>query len=803
MNQRIEKLRKNILVTPEVCVERGRLITNSYEETEGMPTIIRRAKALEKILENMTIYIQPNELIVGNQASKPRAAPLFPEFGIDFIRDELDSFAQRPYDKFSISEESKREIREIITYWKGKTHCDRVRSLYDIVIPPEVREAWDPARFEINEVIKNRSHTDTGDGHTTPNYARVLEKGVNGITKDIEASLSVLSPLNPQDLSKITFLNAALIVCKAAIKFAQRYSKLARKLAAAEEDSESKAELMKIADICSLLPANSANTFWEALQSLWFAHLIVQIESNGHAIGFGRVDQYLYPYYKRDIKEGKITKDQALELIECFFLKSCEPNKLRPWSYTRFISGYPMFQDIILGGQTPDGKDATNELTYLFLEATGELRLHQPTTIIRVHQGTPEELLVKACETLERHSNLPAFFNDAVIIPGLLSMFARSGIDMSIEDARNYVLVGCGEAIIPGKSIPVTGGATHVNLLKILELTLNNGVNPNNDIQPCPGGGDLTTFASFSDIMRAFKRQLEFYLKLCPLLDNITAMTYAELTPTPFLSSLIDYRIEIGKDVTQGSGPNYTVSHILVHGGPVNVGNSLAALRKLVFEEKMISSSELKHALDNNFKGDEKIRQMLLNRGPKYGNDDDYVDSLVKEVLDLVYHELKKYKTVRGIYAPCTQSISANVPFGEYVGATPDGRKATEPLADNVSPHPGTDTNGPTAVIKSAAKINHEYYLHANILNLKFHPLTVRGENGYGNLAALIETYFDLGGFQVQFNIVSPDVLREAQKYPEKCRDLIVKVAGYSAQFVLLDKKLQDQIIIRTEHAFK
>ncbi|MFC1915554.1 glycyl radical protein [Chloroflexota bacterium] len=805
MRKRIEQLKNKIFITPEICVERSCLITDAYKETEGMPTVLRRAKALRKILEEMTIYIKNNELIVGNMASKPRAAPLFPEFGVEFIRAELDSFAQRPHDKFLVSKENKKKTEEIISYWEGKTNCDRVRSLYEVVLPSEFKEGWDPARFQTsNEVIKSRAHADNGEGHVIPNYERLFKSGFNGIIRDIEVSLGKLNPANPQDLRRKIFLEAALIVCKAAIKFAQRYSDLARKLAA--EEPERGVELRAIAEICSLVPANPARTFWEALQSLWFVHLIIQIESNGHAIGFGRLDQLLYPYYERDIRDGRRTREQALELIECLFIKSCEPNKLRPWEYTRRLSGYPMYQDVNLGGQTRDGKDATNELTYLFLEATEELRLHQPTINVRVHQGTPEELLVRACETLARHGNLPAFYSDAVIIPGLLKVFRRGGINMSIEDARDYAIVGCGEPVIPGKSLPIAGRNSHVNLSKILELALNNGVDPTTGIQLCPGDGDLTTFASFGDIMKAFKRQLECYLRFCPVLDNASAVIYEELIPTPFISSLIDYRIEIGKDVTEGDdGLNYTVMHIGLQGGPVNVANSLAALKKLVFEERKISGSELKSVLDNNFSGDgEKIRQMLLNRAPKYGNDNDYVDLLMKEILDWGYQEIKKYKTLRGVYAPHTQSLSANVDFGECVRATPDGRKATEPLADNISPYPGTDANGPTAVVKSAAKMDHEAFIDGNILNLKFHPLTIRGENGCRNLAALIRTYCcGLGGFQVQFNILSADVLREAMKHTQKYQDLIVKVAGYSAQFVLLDKKLQEQIISRTEHVFK
>lgn len=797
--RRIQKLRSKVISTiPEICVERARLITEAYRETEELPMIIRRAKALEKILEEMTIYIGPGELIVGNQASKVRAAPIFSEFSIDWIEEELDEFSKRPQEKFLISEEAKGQLKEVLGYWKGKTHCDRVNSLISLSLPDTLFKAWDPQTGSLNQVIAKRQRIFDGDGHIIANYEKVLRKGLNGIIEEVQEELNSLDLTKPETLQKILFLQAAGISCRATIKFANRFAKEARRLANKEKSSMRRAELKKIAQMCEWVPANPARTFWEALQSYWLVHLIIQIESNGHSISFGRFDQYLYPFYKKDIDERKITRDEALELTECFWIKSNEIIKLRPWCCTRWFSGYPMYQALTIGGQAPDGRDSTNELSYLCLEATAEVKLPQPTVVVAVHSGTPKEFLLKCCETLVRHGGgLPTFFNGEVIVPLL------TNIGVSLKDARNWAIVGCAESVVPAKFVPLTGADCQFNLLKILELALNNGVNPATGLQLCPENGDLTTFSSFNDVKEAYKKQVEFYVSLAPLLDTVTAQTYAELTPTPFLSTLIDFRIKIGRDVSEGGGPNYVSSNTLGH-GIINVGNALAAIKKLVFEEKLITLSELKDALDANFeeRRGEEIRQMLINKALKYGNDNDYVDLITTEVSDYVLNVLERYTPIRGgKYGYSLQTISANIPQGELVGATPDGRKAGEALADNISAFPGTDIEGPTGVLKSAAKFDHESIVAGTILNLKFHPTAVKGEDKLRKLAELIRTYFvDLKGLQVQFNIVFADTLRDAQENPDKYRGLMVKVAGYSAFFTTLDKKVQDQIMTRTEH---
>jgi len=798
MTERTQRLRENLIAkTPSICLDRALLMTEAYRDTEVLPFVMRRAKAFERILGGMTICIRPDEPIVGNQASELRAAPLFPEFSIDWIEKEIDEFPQRPFDLFLVPQGAKEKLREAFDYWKGKTHSDRVVYLTSMMLPDEFKKAWQRETFRINQVICNQVRRDSGDGHVIVNYEKVIRRGLNGIIREAQEALERLNPREPESIEKKLFLEAAIVTLKAAGAFARRYAMLAKELTKKERDAARRAELATIAGVCERVPAHPARNFWEALQAYWFTHLLLQIESNGHSVSFGRFDQILNPYFKKDAREGKITREKALELIECFFVKASELNKVRPWNETRFKGGYPMFQALTIGGQTRDGLDATNELTRLVLEATANMRLPQPTVALRIHSKTPEELLVEACEAMVRHGGgLPSFFNDEVLIPAL----QNTGV--GLEDARDYAIMGCAEAVIPGKSLSTNGGGCYINLLKLLELALNNGVNPSNDLQLCPGSGDPTTFKSINDVMNAYREQLEYYMQLVPVLDSTIAATDAALNPTPFTSSLIDYRLEIGKDALAGQGPNY--AHTILQGhGIVNVGNALAALKKLVFEEGVLSLIEVKRALETNFEGlkGEETRQLLLNKAPKYGNDDDYADFIVKEVALMFYREAKKYVPPRGgVYGPSFQSLTANVPQGEMVGATPDGRRAGEPLADNVSPHPGTDVSGPTAVVKSVAKLDHALFVNGNILNLKFHPLMVKDADGIRNLAALIKTFFDLKGYQVQFNIFSVEQLREAQKHPERYRDLIVKVAGYSAQFISLDKKLQDQIIARTEH---
>lgn len=797
MNKRITLLKENIFNTvPQLCLDRAKLSTESYKQNEGEPYVYKRAKAFENILEGMNIYILPGELIVGNQASKPCSVPLFPEFSISFLLDEIDTFAERPFDKFLVSQEVKKTIDDVAEYWKGKTHEDRVVFLTSRVLPSEVKKAWDPETFNLNDICYAGVRKSSGDGHIIINYEKVLKVGLEGIINEAKLIIDSLDISDLEMPEKKIFLESVIIVCNAAISFAKRYSVLAKKLAKTESNPKRKEELIKISKNCANVPQKSARDFWEALQSVWFIHLLIQIESNGHSVSFGRFDQYLYPFYEKDIRQH-ICQGKLLELIECFFIKVNEINKVRPWSETRYKNGYPMFQTLMLGGQTSEGKDSTNELTNLILEATAEMKLPQPTVALRVHSRTPEDLMVGACKALYEHGGgLPSFFNDEAIIPALMN------IGVPIEEARKYAIAGCSEAVIPGKSLSFTGGDCYFNLPALLNLTLNGGENIRNGIFLYPIDKDVSKFDSFEELLEYFEKQLSYYIKFIVPLTTITSIVDKELNPTPFASSLIDHRLEIAKDLSEGGGPNAIYSNTIIQGhGIANVANSLAALKYFLYQKKVMSGDDFREVLRNNFKGEkgEEIRQKLLGI-PKYGNDNDYVDHLAQKIAAIFVRELKRYKPWRGgVFGPSLQGLTANVPEGENLGATPDGRRAGEPIADNMSPQAGTDIKGPTATMKSASKIDNCLFVNGNILNLKLHPSALKGE-GINKLSALIRAFFDLKGYQVQFNIISVKDLREAQLNPEAHKGLIVKVAGYSAQFVSLCKELQGQIIARTEH---
>jgi formate C-acetyltransferase len=758
--------------------------------------ILRRADAFRSVLTEMTIFIADDELIVGNQANAPRAAPIFPEYGVHWVLDELDHFEARPYDKFLLDEASKKELKAILPYWSNKSYYDRVKGLADISMDGKIRECFDFQNSNLNQVISNPGQIFSGAGHVTPHFEKVLRVGLVGIRKEVRQKLNDVSPKSAEELKKILFYRAVLISLDAADAFAKRFAMEALQLAHEEIDPTRRGELNKIASICEQVPARPARGFWEALQATWFLHLMLQIESNGHSMALGRMDQYLYPFYRDDLRKGAITRDEALTLLKFFMIKCFELNKLRSWANSQYVAGYPMFQQVTLGGQTPDGTDAANDLSYLFLEALAAMGLSQPSVSVRIFKGTSDGFLQEAVQTVVNHrGGLPSFFNDEVVVPLL------QNIDVTLSDARDWSVMGCAEPQVMGKFLPGIS-ACHVNLLKILELTLNGGVNPSTGKVLHPSGDTLATYGSLDEILSAYKDQLEYYVEFALTLDSFAARVQEEMMQTPFLSSLIENRIEMGADVTEDAGKTYANQVILGHGS-VNVGNALAAIGKLVFEERVLEPEALMTGLKNNFDGlkGETIRQMLLNRAPKYGNDDDYVDRLTQETLN---YFLEKCHTMRhywgGRYGPTPQGVSANVPMGAAVGATPDGRKAGTPLADNTSPSAGTDSKGPTAVLKSVAKLDHEIASNGTILNLKIHPSALKNNEGLQKFASLIRTFFDLYGMQVQFNIITVEDLRKAQKAPEAFRNLVVKVAGYSAHFTSLDRRLQDQIIERTTH---
>ncbi|UZP01997.1 glycyl radical protein [Clostridium botulinum] len=788
--KRVEKLKEEIFsATPYIEADRAIILTESFKETENEPIIIRKAKSLEKILNEIPIVIRDNELIVGSLTKNPRSCQVFPEFSNQWLVDEFDKFEKRTSDLFKIPEETKSKLKEVFKYWQGKT----VSELATSYMSNETKDAMNTKVFTVANYHFN------GLGHISVDYPKVLEKGFLGIIKETENAIINADKSNPEYVKKKVFWDSIIISCKAAIKYANRYSELAKKLACETLDINRKNELLKIAEICSKVPANPAETFYEACQSFWFVQAIISLESNGHAISPARFDQYMYPYYKNDIDNKFATKEVNTEILHCLWVKFNDLTKVRDETTTKAFSGYSMFQNLIVGGQTPDGKDATNELSYMCLEATGSLKLPQPSLCVRIWSKTPDEFLIRTCELTRLGTGLPAFYNDEVVIPTLINQ------GLTIEDARDYAIVGCVEPQKPGK----TDGwydAAFFNLAKILELSMNNG--RLNGKQVGPETGEFTSFKNIDDFINAYKKQIEYFVFHMVAADNCVDIAHAERAPLPFLSSMLDDCIGTGKSIQEGGG-HYRFSGPLGV-GIANVGDSFMAIKKLIFDENKITLLKLKSAVDSNFGENEDdpikkaeyedIKQLILNRVPKFGNDIDEVDEFTRDGALIYCKEVLKYTNQRGgKFIPGLYPVSNNVYLGSLVGATPDGRSAFKPLADGVSPTRGADVNGPTAAANSVSKLEHFAAPSGTLFNQKFNPNSLQGDNGLKNLGSLIRSYFDRKGMHIQFNVIDKKVLVEAQKHPEQYRDLIVRVAGYSAQFICLDKGVQDDIIKRTE----
>lgn len=788
--KRVEKLKEEIFsATPYIEADRAIILTESFKETENEPIIIRKAKSLEKILNEIPIVIRDNELIIGSLTKNPRSCQVFPEFSNQWLVDEFDKFEKRTSDLFKIPEETKSKLKEVFKYWQGKT----VSELATSYMSNETKDAMNTKVFTVANYHFN------GLGHISVDYPKVLEKGFLGIIKETENAIINADKSNPEYVKKKVFWDSIIISCKAAIKYANRYSELAKKLACETLDINRKNELLKIAEICSKVPANPAETFYEACQSFWFVQAIISLESNGHAISPARFDQYMYPYYKNDIDNKFATKEVNTEILHCLWVKFNDLTKVRDETTTKAFSGYSMFQNLIVGGQTPDGKDATNELSYMCLEATGSLKLPQPSLCVRIWSKTPDEFLIRTCELTRLGTGLPAFYNDEVVIPTLINQ------GLTIEDARDYAIVGCVEPQKPGK----TDGwydAAFFNLAKILELSMNNG--RLNGKQVGPETGEFTSFKNIDDFINAYKKQIEYFVFHMVAADNCVDIAHAERAPLPFLSSMLDDCIGTGKSIQEGGG-HYRFSGPLGV-GIANVGDSFMAIKKLIFDENKITLLKLKSAVDSNFGENEDdpikkaeyedIKQLILNRVPKFGNDIDEVDEFTRDGALIYCKEVLKYTNQRGgKFIPGLYPVSNNVYLGSLVGATPDGRSAFKPLADGVSPTRGADVNGPTAAANSVSKLEHFAAPSGTLFNQKFNPNSLQGDNGLKNLGSLIRSYFDRKGMHIQFNVIDKKVLVEAQKHPEQYRDLIVRVAGYSAQFICLDKGVQDDIIKRTE----
>jgi formate C-acetyltransferase len=792
MTSRLERLKDEILsAEPRLCLERLRIYTRVYQENESLPLVRKRALALRKSLEESSIYIADGELVVGNTASRAKSAAIFPEYSVNWIFEEIDGIDRRPAESYGATEEVKAEIKKLCAWWKGRTLEERAEATFT----PELKA--------INEsgIVHAEGNMTTGDGHIAVNMARVLDLGIGGYAAYIRRENDALDLASYEGLKKRQLYLGMLDVLAGLSNWILRYEALARGQASVCAESDRAAELREIARTCSAVAERAPTSFRQALQLVLFVQLALQIESNGHSVSLGRMDQYLFPFYREDGQAGIITSETAKELLSCAWLKLLAVKKVRSWSHTRFSAGGPLYQNVTIGGVTREGEDAVNELSFLILESVGDMKLTQPNLSVRYHKGMTADFLEAAIDVIRQGFGMPAFNNDEVVIPGMLKL------GVSLADARDYSAIGCIEVAVPGKWGYRTTGMSFLNLMRVFLAAIHDGVDTKTGRTFHGGTGSLDRFRSFDELMAAWKDQLAYYARASVGIDAAIDTALEELVPDPLCSTFTDDCVARGKHIKEGGAVYDYVSGLQV--GIANLGNSLAAVKKLVFEERSVAPKELLEALESDFAGSEGelLRLRLLNRAPKYGNDDDYVDSLVVEAYGAYVGEMAKYRNTRygrgpigGGYYPGTSSISANVPSGSVVPATPDGRRAWTPLAEGCSPTQGTDSHGPTAVFKSIAKLPAMDIFGGVLLNQKLTPQMLAGDAQRDKLIALLRTFFDdLTGWHVQYNIVSRETLLDAQANPSKHRDLVVRVAGYSAYFNDLAAETQNDIIARTE----
>lgn len=794
LTERMKEFREEVLdEKPYIDAQRAILATLAYKENLNQPRVMVRAKMLEKVLDNMSIYIEDKSLLAGNQATKNRNAPIFPEYTMEFVMNELDQFEKRDGDIFYITEKTKEQLREIAPFWQN----NNLRARGEALLPEEVRVFMETGVFGMEGKLN------AGDAHLAVNYERILKDGLRGYEKRVKEYKAALDLTNPDNIDKYCFYNAVLIVLKAVRNFANRYSVLAKDLAEKELNQERKIELLEISRICSKVPYEPAETFKEAVQSVWFIQLILQIESNGHSLSYGRFDQYMYPYYDRDIKNGTIKESEALELLTCLWIKTLTINKVRSQAHTLSSAGSPMYQNVTIAGQTTDKKDAVNDLSFLVLKSVAQTRLTQPNLTVRYHKNINKHFLDECVEVMRLGFGMPALNNDEIIIPSFMDWQVKE------EDAYNYSAIGCVETAVPGKWGYRCTGMSYINFPRMLLCTMNNGVDLTSNKRFTKGYGYFTEMESYEELLKAWDKTIREITRYSVIVENVIDKASERDVPDILCSALTDDCIARGKTIKEGGAVYDFISGLQV--GIANMADCLAAIRKLVYEEKKITRQELWDAILDDFSSpkNKKIQEMLIREAPKYGNDDDYVDQLIVEAYDSYIEEIEKYPNTRynrgpigGIRYAGTSSISANVGQGMSTMATPDGRNAFEPLAEGCSPAHNSDKNGPTAVFKSVSKLRTNKITGGVLLNQKMTPQMLSTEENRQKLELLIKTFFNrLHGYHVQYNIVSKETLIDAQKHPEKHKDLIVRVAGYSAFFNVLSKKTQDDIIGRTEQS--
>ena len=792
LTKRMERYRDGVLsARPYVCAQRAILTTESYKENQDKPVVLKRALMLKNILEKMTIYIEEESLLAGNQASANRAAPIFPEYAMDWVIHELDEFEKRDGDVFYIDEKTKEELRMMEEFWKHNTTKERGLA----AIPPKSRVFYDLG------IIKAEGNITSGDAHVAVSYEDVIQYGLKSYEARVKQLMNQLDLALVENLKKYYFYQAVLITLSAVRTFALRYSDLATKEAETASPKR-KSELLEMARILGKVPYERAESFYEALQAVWLIQLVLQIESSGHSLSYGRMDQYLYPFLRKDLDLGAITEEKAVELLTNLWIKTLTINKIRSWTHTQFSAGSPLYQNVTIGGQTKDRKDAVNSLSYLILRSVAQTRLPQPNLTVRYHSGLDDNFMKECIEVIRLGFGMPAFNNDEIIIP---SFIARG---VSQEDAYNYSAIGCVETAVPGKWGYRPTGMSFINFPKTLLVAMNDGIDPKTGVRLAEGCGHFKEMKTYQELLKAWDVTIREFTKHSVIIENSIDLVLEEDVPDILCSALIEDCIGRGKTLKEGGAVYDFISGLQV--GIANLADGLAAIKKLVFEEKRITNEHLWQALLSDFAGREgkEIQEMLIKEAPKYGNDMDQVDQLVVTAYNSYIDEIKNHPNTRfgrgpigGIRYAGTSSISANVGQGAGTMATPDGRNAWTPLAEGCSPSHQMDKNGPTAVLKSVAKLPTKDITGGVLLNQKINPQVLTKEEDKMKLMMLIRTFFNrLHGYHIQYNVVSRETLLDAQRNPEKHRDLVVRVAGYSAFFNVLSKTTQDDIIERTEH---
>lgn len=792
LTNRMNEYRESVLnKKPYICAERALLATEAYREYQNQPSVMKRALMLKNILAKMSIYIEDETMIVGNQAASNKDAPIFPEYTMEFVLNELDLFEKRDGDVFYITEKTKEDLRSIAPFWEN----NNLRAKAGALLPEEVSVFMETGFFGMEGKMNS------GDAHLAVDYRQVLEVGLAGYRQRTLKEKANLDLTLPESIDKYHFYNAILIVLDAVQTFAERYAQLAREMAETATPAR-KAELLEISRVCEKVPNQPAETFLEAIQSVWFIQLILQIESNGHSLSYGRFDQYMYPYLKNDLAKGAITEDKAVELLTNLWIKTLTINKVRSQAHTFSSAGSPLYQNVTIGGQTRDKKDAVNPLSYLVLRSVAQTKLPQPNLTVRYHSGLDSQFMNECIEVMKIGFGMPAFNNDEIIIPSFIK------IGVTEEDAYDYSAIGCVETAVPGKWGYRCTGMSYMNFPKILMIAMNDGIDPVSNKRFVKGHGHFKEMKSFEELQAAWDKTVRELTRMSVIVENAIDLGLERDVPDILCSALTEDCIGRGKTLKEGGAVYDFISGLQV--GIANLADSLAAIKQLVFEEERFTQTELWDALMSDYATErgQEIQKMILEDVPKYGNDDDYTDQLVCEAYDSYIEEVKKYPSTRFGRGPIggtrysgTSSISANVGQGKGTMATPDGRNAWVPLAEGCSPSHNMDKNGPTSVLKSVSKLRTEEIIGGVLLNQKVNPQTLAKEEDKQKLIMLLRAFFNkLHGYHIQYNVVSRETLIDAQKNPEKHRDLIVRVAGYSAFFNVLSKATQDNIIERTEH---